>query len=182
MRLASWFALTAGLLAGCSGTPETRYFLLSATHHGTASGVVRAPRLTLATVRMPGVLDRPQLVQATGDNTLAVSEYDRWAEPLDQMVAHVLRENLAVQPAQAGSDRSGVRWIAVDITEFMATAGGTVQLKGSWRNLSDNDAAMLGSTHSFRFSIPTDTSDSAKVAASLSQLLADLAGEIARFG
>ena len=151
MKLASCFALAAGLLAGCSGTPETRYFLLSATHGGTASGVVRASRLTLATIRTPGVLDRPQLVQATSDNTLAVREYDRWAEPLDQMVARVLREDLAVQPAQAGSGRVGVRRIAVDITELMAVAGGTAQLEGSWRNLSDDDAMALGSTHSFYF-------------------------------
>ena len=182
MKLASWFALTAGLLAGCSGTPETRYLLLSATHHRTASGGVRASRLTLATVRMPGLLDRPQLVQATSDNTLAVREYDRWAEPLDQMVARVLRENLALQPAQAESDRSRVRRITVDITEFMAVAGGTARLEGSWQSFSDNDGAALGPTHSFRFSISTDTSDSAKVAASLSQLLANLTIEIAHFG
>ena len=75
-----------------------------------------------------------------------------------------------------------MRRIAVDITELMAVAGGTAQLEGSWRNLSDDDAMALGSTHSFYFSTQTDTSDSAKVAASLSQLLADLAIEIARLG
>ena len=56
MKLASWVALTAGLLAGGFGMPETRYFLLSAIHHGTASGGVRASRLMLATVRMLSVL------------------------------------------------------------------------------------------------------------------------------
>ena len=75
-----------------------------------------------------------------------------------------------------------MRRIAADITEFMAATGGTARLEGSWRDLSDNDAAVLGSTRSFHVLIPTDASDSAKVTASLSLLLADLAIEIARFG
>ena len=74
-------------------------------------------------VRLPGVTDRPQMVEGTSANTVFIREDERWAEPIDQMVPRVLRQDLArVSNGRITNDR-----VAVGIDQFMAFGDDTVR-------------------------------------------------------
>ena len=46
-------------------------------------------------VTLPQYLDRPQIVERTGPNSLKIAEFDRWAEPLNNTVPRILVQNIS---------------------------------------------------------------------------------------
>jgi uncharacterized lipoprotein YmbA len=183
MRRCLVLGLVGVLVAGCGSTPENRYYTLSVEPPTVAAPTV--PRcmvdLTLAAVRLPGVTDRSQLVVRTGPQTVDIREFDRWAEPLDQMVRRILAEDLATRlgsfnrsPRAADPERR--LFVAVD--EFMAAESGVSRLTGRWWTLDRGDDSARRVVRSFALTQPVETSQSAQVAAAMSGLLAALADEI----
>ena len=47
-------------------------------------------------IRLPGYLDQDQIVSRISENRFALSETDRWAEPLEHNIGSVLAENLSI--------------------------------------------------------------------------------------
>jgi uncharacterized lipoprotein YmbA len=183
MRRCLVIGLIVVLVAGCGSTPENRYYTLSVQPPSIA--VPAVPRcmvgLTLAAVRLPGVNDRPQLVVRTGPQTVDIREFDRWAEPLDQMVRRILAEDLAMRlgsfnrsPTAAEPERR--LFVAVD--EFMAAQSGVSRLTGRWWMLDRGDDSARKVVRNFALTQPVEASQSAQVAAAMSGLLAALADEI----
>ena len=89
-----------GLLLGleaCTSTPSRFYVLssLSASETIAATAATQGPVIGVGPITLPKYLDRPQIVTRAGSNQLALAEFDRWAEPLQDNVARVLAENLA---------------------------------------------------------------------------------------
>lgn len=87
-------------LAGCvnigQGTSPSRHYLIpSLTDRGpqTSEPASTVPSLSIASVTLPGYLDRPQLVRRNGDR-IEPAPFDRWAEPLADQVGRVVGENL----------------------------------------------------------------------------------------
>ena len=81
-------------LAGCASAPSHFYTLTS-----TATGTVehKAPYAVLVgPVSIPGVVDRPQFTLQTPPNGVAIDEFNRWAEPLNENIARVVAGDLAV--------------------------------------------------------------------------------------
>ena len=72
------FALT---VAGCLGSsPASRFYTLStiSTREGLGGGGgTTATRIRIAPVTLPEGLDRPQMVRRTGENTVALDEFDQ---------------------------------------------------------------------------------------------------------
>jgi uncharacterized protein len=183
MRHRFVLGLVGVLVIGCGGAPENRYYTLSVRPPTIAAPAVpqRAIDLTLALVRLPGVTDRPQLVVRTGPETVDVREFDRWAEPLDQMVRRILSEDLAMR---LGSVRGSLkadepgRRLFVAIDEFMASQSGVSRLDGRWWTLDSAGDPARKSIRSFALTQPVNAGESAQVAASMSALLAALADQI----
>lgn len=94
-------ASAVALLAACS-TPPSRFYHLDAVAPDTApSGAAplrgaEAQRrvIGLEGVKVPGYLDRSELVMRAPGNRLVVREFDRWGGPLDEMVTRTLLRNL----------------------------------------------------------------------------------------
>ena len=94
-------ALTA---AGCSGTAATRFYSLASV----APPEAESPRpagpapagqsvaVAVGAVTLPAYLDRPQVVTRSGVYGVDLAEFDRWSEPLQDMVPRVIAENLSV--------------------------------------------------------------------------------------
>ena len=172
-------------LAACAAAPENHYYLLSAenskeSRSGTlpqAIGVVRA------TVILPGVSDRSQLVVRTGRHRVEVRELDRWAEPFDRMVQRVLNDDL-MSRAMSLQDRPGIvghdRHIVVDIDQFMADVGGTTYLSGRWQESPSPQMIEHEYISSFSLSEPLAGYQSEAVVTTMSDLLDKLAGLIVR--
>ena len=59
--------------------------------------------LGVGPVRLPGYLDRREIVTRVAQSRFDVSENDRWAEPLDENFTHVLAQNLSVLLGSDGS-------------------------------------------------------------------------------
>jgi uncharacterized lipoprotein YmbA len=88
-----------GLAApGCvlKRTPEARFFVLRSLAEPPAAPPAEAPATLVGVlpVRMPGYIDRPQLVTWTAPGELRIDEFLRWAEPLDAGITRTVAENL----------------------------------------------------------------------------------------
>jgi uncharacterized lipoprotein YmbA len=95
---------------------------------------------SLNKVTVPALLDRPQMVMKSGANGVTLLEYDRWAEPLDSMIARVLTDDLI---ARRGSNTSlpaeAEKRITVAIDEFDADSQGHVWLTALWTVEADDN-------------------------------------------
>jgi hypothetical protein len=90
------------LMAGCARTSPVTYYQLSAIDAGrpaAAASTIGDLVIGIGPVRLPELLDRPQIVIRTGSNRLQLAEGRRWAESLSENITRVLRENLAARLA-----------------------------------------------------------------------------------
>jgi uncharacterized lipoprotein YmbA len=96
LAVVSWVASLLGLGA-CASTPSHFYVLntLSASETVPATVAAQSPVVGVGPITLPKYLDRPQIVTRASRNQLALGEFDRWAEPLQDNVARVLAEHLA---------------------------------------------------------------------------------------
>ena len=174
----SAIAVAFTLLAGCASSPPNTYYTLSVESPCPAiSPPAHMESLDTATIRFPGVLDRPQLVVRTGPQTVDVREFDRWAEPLDQMATRVLAEDIAPCQSISGSEKPKYL-LSVSIDEFMANTSGHAHLTGRWWILRKGEEKAVQRGHSFSLSERVDGARGAERVATMSALLGRLAGEI----
>lgn len=187
--------LLGPLLVGCVSlkrTEEARFFVLR-TQAPSGSGNVTEPRsglVGLLPVRLPGHLNRPQLVTEDGPNEVIINEFARWAEPLEPAMTRVVAENLATllpdrqvvrSPFAA---RASLRCrVVVEIESFAPQKSGEVRLDGRWRLLAPKDSSALA-MRQFRLRrgpVPVGSGgvDAEAGTAAMSELLADLAEQIA---
>lgn len=177
MKTIPLLGMTAFLLAACSGTADSRYYLLSAAP--PAAPATGAKAVAVAAVHLPGVLDRPELVVRTGAETVEILEFDRWAEPLDQMVPRVLAQDLSSRLPAVAPD-GGERHLHVVIDEFMSDKAGGARLAGKWWMLEGDQASAAKQEHGFGLATAASAGQGRQIAAALSTLLGQLADDIAR--
>jgi len=145
MRARSLLLLLALLPAGCGSSPPTQFYTLTAMPEtGRVFGAAGKP-LMVGHIQLPGDLDRDNLVTRSGPNRLNVSDQDRWAGPLDEMIQRVLATDLAARlpsgmvlaPGDPAPPR-GARTLAVNVRQFMGDAAGQVALDVDWSLLAGN--------------------------------------------
>ncbi len=192
-------AATAAMALGPAGcvslkrTPDARFFFLralveppeappAATRPGSFVGVLP--------VRLPGHLERPQLVTWAGPGELRIDEYLRWAEPIDVGVTRTLAEDLdALLPAHPvirspwPAAVTPFCRVHLDLRVFGLQESGEVRLEGRWVLLPGKGERPLvhRPTSLRRGPLPAGTGgvDAAAGVEAMSALLADLAKEIA---
>lgn len=182
------------LLLGCgtlSPKPDlSRFFTLSAltqTEPNAAKQPSRTPGISLGVgpITLPGYLDRQEIVSRIAQNQLILSENDRWAEPLDENVARVLSQNIAlllraerINAYPWPVDRKPLYQVEIEVLRFETDAEHQAQLSTRWavRNTSRRDSIQY---HETRLSRPAQGRSTAASVAALSEALADLSREIA---
>ena len=174
-----WIAMLP-FLAGCAASPSSSYYTLSVTSPCPAvSSAAAMDRPELATVRLPGVLDRPQLVVRTDPQTVQIREFERWAEPLDQMTTRVLAEDMT--KCQSPPRSGGPEYVlSVSVDEFMTDMSGRAVLTGRWWIALKNEKAHPSAGRQFALVEQAGGTSGAESAAAMSALLGKLASEIAR--
>jgi uncharacterized lipoprotein YmbA len=140
--LAATVAVLATALGGCAGSQDARFYVLSPVPASEApknppSGA--PPRVGLWPVELPAQLDRLQIVTRSGQNEIALAEFDLWAAPLADQVTRVLAEDLAIL---IPSDHVTVfPWardtlpdyeVQVEVVRSEATLGGQYELVANW--------------------------------------------------
>ena len=176
-------------MAGCGGSSApARLYVLTPGPEAVAAplgaGTAGSPALGVGPVRLPGLLDQPQIVTRPGADEIDRAEFHRWAEPLADTVPRVLAENLA---ALQKTDRVAIfPWnpagsvqyqLVVDVMRFDGALGGDVVLDARWRILA-TDGKELAVNRSV-LTQPTGRAGYPSVVAAMSRALAALSREIA---
>ena len=187
--LASSLALLS--VVGCSFKSETapsRFYLLRplpADAAAEARGGSAGPVIALGPVNVAAYLDRPQIVTRAPGAEVKISEFERWAEPLEDNVAAVLADNLArlvptervsAYPARLLLDFD-IR-VTVDVIRFDGVLGGDVVLDARWILLSGAGEAEAHMQRS-QFVQPTGGPGYADLVEAMSRTLDALSRELA---
>ena len=181
-------------LAGCgsfSPRPDpSRFFTLTAIAQPAAPAAKESSNaggisLGIGPIRLPGYLDRQEIVTRVSPNRMDLSEYDRWAEPLETNFNRVLAQNLAVllNTDQLVSypwemNRRPAYQVEVEVLHFETNVGGDVEMSARWTVLDPNKKIRLKSGETVLTRQPAAKSTDASVAA-LSETLGDLSRAIA---
>ena len=179
--------LVLTLLVGCQSTPPTRFYTLASVAAPIAEDAKakKAPAVVIGAVSLPKYLDRPQLVTRPDAYVVALSEFDRWAEPLDDMVARVVVENLG---QLLGSDqvfigsrgRGPERAYQVEIAfyRFDVDDANQARLVARWE-IRERDKDRLLASQQTTVGVPVASAGYEAQTAALSAALAQLCREIA---
>ena len=186
--IVSMLVLTGCLSSFTTPQPDrTRYYTLTAKVEAESAGNPGLDDMILGVgpVRVPGYLDRDQLVTRVSESRFDVSDNDRWIEPLDENLSRVLAQDLY---ALLKSDRifrypwpNGrfiTHQIDIEVLRFEATAANEAQLSARWAVIETATRQMLASKTSF---IKKPIQGATKEAAvdALSAAVADFSREIA---
>jgi len=180
----------AVLLAGCSGGPTpVEFYTLNSLNgmpqQANPADAAQNIAIGIGPVKIPKILDRPQIVTRTGPNKIKVDEFHRWAGPLGTEIAQVLAENISLLLA---TDQVAVYpWevdfkpqyrIALDIRYFEGQLGENVFLDVVWR-VSDQANQKILATKSSVINETLASADYEALVAAKSQAIAQLSREIA---
>ena len=187
-----FLALACLCVVGCvpkQGNPW-RFFTLSALPRAeqtaTNGSPGRAePTIGVGPVHLPGYLDQDQIVHRISENSLALSENDRWAEPLAHNVATVLAENLSIllktEEVNAypwpGRQRPSHQ-LEIDVLRFETDTTGTAHLTARYF-LRDVSTGQTIATKETRLTATATDRSTEQSVASMSKALGDFSVEIA---
>jgi uncharacterized protein len=149
-------------LEACTSTPSRFYILssLSASETIAATAATQGPVIGVGPITLPKYLDRPQIVTRASRNQLALAEFDRWAEPLQDNVARVLAENLTLLiptdqvllhawPRSATIDYQ----VTVEVLHFDGWVGGESRLLALWSIMDGAELPLLSQRASLNTSV-----------------------------
>jgi uncharacterized lipoprotein YmbA len=181
-------ALATLLLSGCTQATPTRFYTLSDA--AAAPGETLALRdrdlaVAIGSVTLPDYLNRPQLVNRTGSNQVALSDFDNWVEPLESMFARTLAENLSLllrtDDVLTLPQRRPFRpkyQVDVEVARFDTDSAGQAVLDARWWLIGARSERVL---HGARATLaePVAAGDRAAGVSALSRALGALSREIA---
>jgi uncharacterized lipoprotein YmbA len=145
MKTRHWFVTltlvccVAALLAGCTRSPRINYYALEPVARAEAALLAQnGPTVALASLTLPEMVDRPQMVVRADGARVEILETQRWAEPLKSAIPRLLASNLSRLlgsarvsiASQSGAGEADYR-IFVDMPRFEATAG-SVTVEAAW--------------------------------------------------
>jgi uncharacterized protein len=132
----------AAFAAGCASSPPSRYYTLSSTTAPAAAAATAATSglsIAVGPVRVPALVDRPEIVVSTGANEVRLEEFHRWAASLQEDLARVIAGNLiaalgtprvSVFPQAPAADAD--YRVAVEVQRFESMPGNSVALEAAW--------------------------------------------------
>ncbi len=152
IRIRMWMIAGALLaVAGCGTTRDSNFYQLDEPAGNQLSGLERGLAVGVGPVNLPPYLDRPQIVIRGVGHKLELSEFNRWAEPLNDSVSRVIIVNLSNMlestrifkiPRRNKTIPLEFR-IEIDIARFDGTLGGDAMLVARWTLYGREEAALL---------------------------------------
>jgi len=182
-------------LSGCSSflpkpkpNPSRIFVLFSPIESAERKDLDPSGQISLGVgpVRLPAYLNRREIVIRVAQSGFDLSENDRWAEPLDENLTHVLAQNLSIL---LGSDRIiAYPWpldlkphyrVEIQVLRFESNSAGEAQLSARWAVIDDTGKETPNLKASRLTRQAKEKSTDGSVAA-LSETVADLSREIAK--
>src|SRR5215471_5432549 len=139
-------------LAGCSSSPASRFYTLSAV--APPAGASSNVSVVVGPVSVPAEVDRPQIVITTGPNQVGLDEFNRWAAPLQNNISRVVVENLVAMLGtprvtlfpQTASPDADYR-AAIEVQRFESAPGDAATLDAVWTVIRSKDGkSQMGRT------------------------------------
>jgi uncharacterized lipoprotein YmbA len=137
-------------------------------------------------IHLPGYLDQDQIVNRISRNRFALSENDRWAEPLAENVANVLAENLSLLLRADGvavhpwpGRRRPSHQLEIEVLRFDTDTSGTAHLAAHYVLRDVATGQTIATKDAWLTAAATDRSTEQSVS-SLSRALGDFSVGIAR--
>ncbi len=169
-------------LPACGSSPKTHFYTLDKTpaKHTITPGH-NVASLEVGDVNLPSTLDRLALVTRGTGNQVNVSDQDRWAAPLDELVRRALtadlRERLPAGSVLAPGDPTsqGARTLMLNVQQFMADSTGHVVLEADW---SLQRADKPGGVRHEAIQTTTNGQGAEAIADAMSRALGELADRI----
>ena len=189
MKMIQFLILTSLVvccLAGCGRSPQTTFYTLTPTVavSETSKLTAAAPSVAIASVTLPELVDRPQLVVPDAGSKVVILETVRWAEPLKSAIPRLLAENLS---RLLGSDQVSYYpqhaayapdyRIFVDIQRF-ETTGATVVVDALWSIRTTQAGKPV--TGRSRITEPAGTAEYEALTAAYSKAVAAVSRELAQ--
>ncbi len=177
-------------MGGCATTQPSKFYVLSPLEaslpKSPTAGVNTGLGIGIGPINLPPYLNRPQIVIRATRNELDLSEFHKWAEPLQDSIPRVLGENLSILLSTdrlaffpwKGS-RSIDYQVVVEILRFEATTNGEASLEARWQIREGTDRTVLVIKKSQFRSSATDGGHEA-IVSGLSDNLAELSRTIAK--
>jgi len=188
-RLPAILVAIALLLPGCTRSRPVAYYQLTAIDADQAvveSATSADLGIGLGPVRLPEMLDRPQIVIRSGANRMEVIDGRRWIEPPAENISRVLRENLAALleteriVAYPWNRSAAFEYqIVIEVLRFEGQGVREAQLEAVW-SVRDRQGKSLISDRRDRFQVPSASPDYEGLVRALSQTLALLCREISQ--
>lgn len=180
-RRAVLWALPA-LLAGCA-SPEPAYYTLLA-QRGAVAGT--GPKLVeLRRIGLAGYLDRPEIVRNNSDYRLSILGGERWGEPLGDLVARILAENLnsrlpgsSVFTAAGTISATADATVELDLQRFDLDPTGQVVLLAQVA-VSRSRARASAAAQTVRLTVTPAGASTTQLVAAMSMALGQLADRVA---
>ena len=133
-------SVVLGMLAtGCSSKNSDFYILnperlSNIQQHKGCRNIIMIER-----VKIPGYIDKPEIVTRINQNELFQAEFHRWAEPLSGNISDVIAQNLSSQLSQDSIltaprlTTSHINYfLTLKVNQFDVDSGGQSILKVSW--------------------------------------------------
>lgn len=132
-------ALALAALCACASSPKSDFYTLSPAAPQTANPPAAPIAVLIGAVTVPDLVDRPQIVVRSGDNTVDIDEFARWADPLKSQIPRVVGADLGqllnsalVSTYPMGGDSASAYRVQLDIQRFDATLGNAVTVDVLW--------------------------------------------------
>ena len=148
-------------LIGCSGLQPVKD---TAKHHILDPLVTdrklkaSTPVIAIKKPAIPSYLNRQQLVNRVEGN-LIISQFDLWAEPLEESIARVIASNLSrltgslsIQTVEDFTTLNYTKLVEIRIDQFEQDTNGIMLFQGTWKLQSV--AGKESENHFFRFNVP----------------------------
>ncbi len=139
------------IVVGCAATPPPDFYQLNEPAVTQLTGLERGIAVGVGPINLAPYLDRPQIVIRGVGHKLELSEFNRWAEPLNDSVSRVIIVNLSNMlestrifkiPRRNKTIPLEFR-IEIDIARFDGTLGGNAMLVARWTLYGREEAALL---------------------------------------
>jgi uncharacterized lipoprotein YmbA len=140
-------------MAGCAGSPKSKFYTLSAVGPVQSAPAASAVPIAIESVTVPELVDRPQMVVRVDATRVEIDEFSRWAEPLKSQIPAVIAEDLtrlvpgarvSVYPQRA--DDGAVYRVSVDVQRFESAPGTMAGIAVLWSVRPPTGTAVSGRT------------------------------------
>ncbi len=172
----------AAVLSGCGSSPPTRFYTVD-TLPPSVPAPYAGPPVRVDQIKIPSVLDRPEIVSEYAAGQLKVDDFNHWGAPLGQLLRASLAADLAARvPAPAvvpaeGPRPAGTIGLSVDILAVGTGAGG-MTMDVVWtetRPSGDATGRPTSVVYGARLSAPDSAATPAGYAEGLSRMIGELA-------